>query len=796
MPVPKVRTGRLAPDKEALDYYNVPAKHWTQTDWDQIDMTKLDVGLHSDPTPTGAQALDRRNAVGEGWFPGKGDGYGDDAMKDMRIHIGGRLDVDEDVGTWDKPEDARMAVRYAAYDEGMMDLANELDALEVGNASTVMSSGTARDNAVAQMNSIRETLMKHGIDTVSYPNAEEGLEAAIDARINSPENLANESAELERAQQLRMESDRLYAQGDDLRGEELDLEATDIEDGLEMQRDELRKQAEAENLSYISLDPGNVRSADANFQKDMIGKPDMMGSATVPMLAGSAGLGALGMMAQRGDFAGMGAGLLDTANRFGETLVNDVLTGSQGVSNAIYGTDDVAPQVQFAPRTEAGTALTEGLTQDLMTGLESKGAFGDSLGLPSTMDLIEGGIGLYDEYVKPHLSERAEEGLGGALLAGSVMMPGRKSVNVNTADTRLGKQTAAAQTKSMEEQATQVREALAEQGGYETIAEDVVDLKSLPVLSRADLQDGVLMPTAGDRTMLGRLKRSSGIDVDTDLQGGPGYGALMDDWESTAAIANSYQNKVGQVAEAAGTDKVFGTYSPMRLPSANFSTMPSDVAMQQLQTLLGAGARYNPKLVDDINYKVAESGGKKNPNKDFPGILAPDAEAFLAQRGSSAVAARKAMLGEMAKAPYRDAGFPLVEQIYRDVSYPELHDRDIGEAGDLILRLDPNASTRNSDWHKSYGTVIPSQGQAGRFADTLPFQQLYRDGWNSLDGVMTESKLNKKGEWTTPRPLNQLEKTNTINWNKPQTQGAKTSGYQMVDEQLLDELERMGLLAP
>ena len=61
---------------------------------------------------------------------------------------------------------------------------------------------------------------------------------------------------------------------------------------------------------------------------------------------------------------------------------------------------------------------------------------------------------------------------------------------------------------------------------------------------------------------------------------------------------------------------------------------------------------------------------------------------------------------------------------------------------------------------------------------------------------MTESKLNKKGEWTTPRQLNQLEKTNTINWNKPQTEGAKTSGYQMVDEQLLDELERLGLLAP
>jgi hypothetical protein len=153
------------------------------------------------------------------------------------------------------------------------------------------------------------------------------------------------------------------------------------------------------------------------------------------------------------------------------------------------------------------------------------------------------------------------------------------------------------------------------------------------------------------------------------------------------------------------------------------------------------------------------------------------------------------MLGEMGKAPYRDAGFPLVEQIYRDVAYPELHDADIGESGSLLLKLDPNAPTRTSDWHRSYGTVIPGQG-AGRLAGSLPFSQLYRDAWGQLEGVKTESKLNKKGEWTTPRLLNQLEKTNTINWNKPQTEGAKTRGFQMVDEQLLDELERLGLLAP
>ena len=791
MPVPKVRTGRLAPDQEALDYYDTPVKHWTQTSWDQIDMDKLDVGLHVDPTPTGAQAIDRRYAVSEGWFPGKERGVGDDAMMDLRIHKGNVLEGIGDPGTWDKPADALYALKEAARNQGNTSLLTDLELIGDGSlASTIVSSGSARDTALAEMNAIREALKANDIDTLSYQNFEEGVDAAVDAAINSPENLARESAELDRAAQLRSQSDAAYAAGDDYLGEQLDMDATDIEDGLEIAREQLREQAEQGNQSYIVLDPGNVRSADAAFKKENIGKPDMMGSTTVPYLAGLAGLGATGsFLASQG--LGEAAGdVLPALRNLGTTLFNDAQTGAQKLQRGLTGTD-----IGEFGRLDEGTPT--GLGQAVATDVGNYISGIDLNPFPGEYTVGEA-LGDAGEFIEGlGLSQRQEDVLGGgALLASMIGLPGKKTVVADTVDTRLGKQTAAANTKSLENQATRVREALAEEGGYETVAEDVVDLQSLPVLSRSDLEGAVLMPTAGDRTMLGRLKRSSGIEVDADLQGGPGYGALKGDWESTADIANSYQDKVQQVAEAAGTDKVLGTYSPMRLPSANFSTMPAEVAAQQVQTLLGAGARFNPKLVDEINRTVAESGGKKKPNRDFPGILSPDAEAFLAQRGSAAVNARKAMLGEMAKAPYRDAGFPLVEQIYRDVSYPELHGRDIGEAGDLILRLDPNASTRTSDWHRSYGTVIPSQGQAGRLAGTLPFSQLYRDAWNQLEGVKTESKLNKKGEWTTPRLLNQLEKTNTVNWNKPQTEGAKTRGFQMVDEQLLDELERLGLLAP
>lgn len=782
MPIPKVRTGRLAPDQEALDYYDTPVKHWTHTDWDQIDMSKVDVGLHSDPTPGGLQAADRR------MYNQLMIGRGDDVTKDMRIHVGNSLHTD-DVGHWDIPGYAKDAILGSLYDENPVLAAQ----FEKAFPNTSIASSTIKGDprAIEEMAAIRQWLLDNDIQTISYTNAEEGLQGAVDAATTNPEWLAFEQEQLSKIQALRMDSARAERNGDMDLSEQINDEANMLEDELEYARDDAVRQAEDANVSYISLDPGNVRSADAAFQKDMIGKPDMMGSATTPMLGALAGLGATGsVLASQSPRESLSQGW-EALKGLGETFYNDASRAAEGLHYGLTGDRMDAPELNAAKETPLGSALAEDFGE-YVSGIDLNPFPGEY----TVGQALTDATGAYNQYLKPYLSERQEAGLGGsALMASMIGLPGKKNVVTNTVDTRLGKQTPAARTRSMEEQATRVREALAEEGGYETIAEDVVDLQSLPVLSRSDLEGGVFMPTAGDGTMHARLKRSSGIDVDADLQGGPGYGALYDDWESTADIANSYQDKVRQVAEAAGTDKVFGSYNPMRLPSASFSTMPAEVASQQLQTLLGAGARYNPKLVDEINRAVAESGGKKNPNRDFPGILSPDAEAFLAQRGSAPVSARKAMLSEMAKAPYRDAGFPLVPQIYRDVSYKELHNRDVGETGDLILRLDPNAPTRTSDWHRSYGTVIPSQGKAARLAGTAPFSVVYRDPWEQLKGVMTESKLNKKGEWTTPRLLNKLEKTNTINWNKPGTEGAKTSGFQLIDEQLLDELQRRGLLA-
>lgn len=549
-----------------------------------------------------------------------------------------------------------------------------------------------------------------------------------------------------------------------------------------------------EVLETVTPDPSNIRSVNAAFDPKYKGANILGGSAAAALIP-SATIGALAGMSPMD----AGAATLDVASRIAETVPNELLQGSQMLSNELYGTDYAAPQVDFAPSTGAGEALSGALMEDLGTFMRDTPLGQDVMGA------LEAGTNFYNDYIEPNLSESWKNVLGGSMMAGGALaMPLRRTV-VNTADTRLGNQTAAAGRKMMENQPAQIREALAEAGDYETVVSDTYDLRDLPVLSADDLRGAALMPTLGDRTAYGKLEKVQGqtLDKPLQLQSGPQYGmASLDNtdnpaaWESTEDIAKSYQNKVQQVAEDAGTDNVLGIYSPMKTESANFSTMPAEVALRQFQQLVGEGAQYDPAMVRAIDEAVRSSGGDSNPWKDFPGIMSDEAEEWLTRPLKGLPAARKAMLNTMKGAPFRDAGFPLIDQIYRDISVPELAGRDVGESGDIIMRLDPRGATDNYSNHRSYGTRIPGE-VIGRLDGTLPHGGLYIDPYRDLEGAMTTSKYDKKKEtWSTPRPLNSLEKTNTVAWNKPKTKDARTKGYQMGTDELVDYLLQQSLLRP
>lgn len=975
------------PSPEALAYYNTPVKHWTHTNWDEIDMSKVDVGLHSDPTKDAIQAKDRRlnsNLMGM---------LGDDTMKDMRIHVGNSIHA-EDVGTWDVPSVTYRGI-LNALEERDWDLAERFSQ-EFSDGAALSDRSTIKGDAgaVEDMGAMRQWLLDNDIDTIQYQNTSEGADLAADAATTSPEWLSFEADMLQRAEDYYQQSNK-YRETDWAKFDELQQKGLEIEDELEYARDEVLQQAAADNLSYISLDPGNVRDANAAFSKENIGKAGMMlgvgGMALLPSEESEAstmdvarklaansgatqvattggtykkagdifsregvtgdildygaglghgtqhlgdnafslevnpkpqftpdftsseqmgdrtfggianlnvlnvlpepirsqvaqdilgrldvgGVGAIGarsyndvmgaknpqilddggIVTQKGTYqygfggkneglvpylerqaqefpdreyeikpeklaatgamvrrikslaplgtlgalgalssndtaaADIGAGVLDVASRGGEMLVNDLLQGSQSVSNAIYNTRDAAPQVRFAPRTEAGNALSEGLMSDLGNYLNYSGLVE---GMPSTSDLIGMGVDAYKEYVQPHLSERQEMGLGGGLLAASTLMPGSKAAKAgdwvtdtrtvvrNTEGERLGRQTGPRRDAMLEDPAGSVREEIARAGNYETIVSGVPDHRNLPVLRASDLEGGVVMPTAGDRTMAGILEQVQGqrLSNPLDLQAGPVYGMVNPDaWESTPTIARSYQDKVRKVAEDAGTDRVFGMYSPMAIGSAEFSTMPAEAFLRQMLDLEQAGARFNPRMVDAID------AAARKVNPDFPGILSPDAESFVATNSMAGV--RKAILREARKAPYKDSGFPIVDQIMRDISVPELLGHQAGQSGDIILRLDPRGQTHSMSNHRSYGEVIPG-GIKGRLAESAPFETLYPDAWRQLEGVTTSSGK---------RELNRLEKISTVNWNKPGG-NAKTSGYQKITDQYLEDLVKRGLLKP
>lgn len=726
MPIVKVRTGRLAPDQEALDYYDTPVKHWSQTEWDQIDMEKLDVGLHTDPTPSGAQALDRRDAVADGWFPGKSGGVGDDAMMDMRIHVGNELRVMDDPGTWDKPEDARMALSNAAYDAGNPGLMKDLDLLEAGNASTVASSGTAREQAVAQMNAIREALAANDIQTIAYKNAEEGTEAAVDAVTSNPEMLAREAAELERARSLRDQATVAERDGDFDLGEQLDMEATDIEDGIEMAREEAREAALDENISYISLDAGNVRFADADFQKDAIGKPDMRGSATVPMLGGSAALGALGTLAQTEGAVGLGAGVLDSANRFGELFVNDFLKAGQGLSNALYDTRHDAPQVEFAPKTGAGDVLSEGVMNDLGRALQSKGYFGEALGLPSGMDIIEGVGDAYKTYVKPHLSDRAEQGLGGGALlaslfglpAGSVGRDARHLKRVGDADL------ADALDMKLE--------------GGALVAPERVDPQALigrPFVS--NMADN----SAGDRSVITQI---DGVDIPGVIREG-GYDYMrqprnVEDgrlWTSEKGAVTGILN-AAQEAEALPGARGSAVMMPWGMSpagSSDFAQFSADLGVQHGQQIL------DPRTIAALDERIrtGTGTGALGPVPDWVGLAEATPEYLTALGGK-----RKNVLAALDE--FRNEGTLNLSQIRQAVGDAEA---TLGYTPAGVLRvgeIDRGRGVMDQSYHQTYSKGVPGtyMGNLNPGASILdvPSAQL-RSGINLNEkyGPLTGDKL-------------------------------------------------------
>ena len=754
MPIPKVRVGRLAPDQEALDYYDTEVKHWTPHSWDQLDMGRLDMGLHTDPTTGGVQAMDRRSNAkllkGEA-------GLGANEMRDMRIHIGREL-VSNDAGLWDVPEEARRTISNALADEDW-ELGELFEESFPGGSMSRQSTINGNPRAIEDQAAMRQWLMDNEFDTITYKNREEGVDNAVDAAINNDEFIKYEYETKQKIKDLEMQAAEAGRREDFDLEEELDLQANALDDELQYQRDDAMRQAEADNISHISLNPGNVRSADANFQRDMIGKPDMQGSATVPTMAGSAALGSLMSLAQNDDVRqgalDVGAGVLDSASRLGETVVNDLLTGSQMLSNSIYDTRDAAPQVQFAPRTEAGNTLSEGIMNDVGSALESKGLFGEALGVPSGMDLIKGGMKWYSDELKPYLSERQEQALGGsALLASMIGLPVPKTAK------HLKRKGDAAVVNDRDIQV---------EGGA-LVPHQQLDPESL--INRPYVSN-MADTSAGDNSVITSV---DGVPVNVERQGGFDYMRQPDNvndgrlWASEKGAVTGILNAAGEAMELPGAQG-----SPLLLPwsmtpgrSSDFAHFSADLGVQHAQNSL------DPRLFSDIDRRIRSgTGNMKNdaaPVQNWVGLAnatPADLQAIGGQR-KNVIRALDEFRGEGAldQSTIRHA----VGDAEATNTYTPAQVLRVGE-------IDMDRGMLDESRHNTY-----SRGVAGEYLGSLNPGASVLDDPNLIlrSGVNLRDKYGPKKD-TLPSPQGKAMQSNAIG---------------VLSEQLIEEWIKAGVFGP
>lgn len=735
MPLPKVRTGRLAPDQEALDYYDTEVKHWTPNSWDQIDMDRLDLGLHTDPTVGGTQALDRKMSTKYQ------SGLGANEMRDMRIHLGNEL-VSNDAGLWDVPEDARGTISNALADHDW-ELGELFEESFPGGSMSRESTLGGNKTAIEDQAAMRQWLTDNEFDTISYKNREEGLDAAVDNALSSEDFIKWEYAQKEKIKDLEMQAAEAGRREDFDLEEELDLQANALDDELQYEKETAIREAQENNISHISLNPGNVRSADANFQRDMIGKPDMQGSATPGMLGTLAGLGATGsVLASQSPSESLSQGW-EALKGLPQMLLDDAQAGAEGLHYGLTG-DRIDPSV---PQLNRETPLGNALGQDIgnyISGIDLNPFPGEYTIGEAASDVG----GLYNEYVKPHLSERQEAGLGGGALMASL-------IGANPAS-----RTSAHLKRVGDADVVNARDIQVEGGALAPAQK--VDPESLidrPYVSNmADT-------SVGDNSVITSV---DGVPVDVERQGGFDYMRQpqnVEDGRLWASDRGAVSGILNAAEEAMALPGAQG--SPLMLPwsmtpgrSSDFAHFSADLGMQHGRQVL------DPEIKLAIDDRIRRgTGNMKNeaaPVPDWVGIDNATPE-YLAGIGGKRKNVLKAMdeyrsAGALDQSTIRHAvGDDVATNSYIPAQTLRVGELDLdrgmladsrhntynsGVAGEYLGNLNPGASILddpNAILRK--GTNL--RDKYGTRADTLPSNQ-GKAMQSNVIGVLTEPVIN---EW-------------------------------------------------
>lgn len=289
--------------------------------------------------------------------------------------------------------------------------------------------------------------------------------------------------------------------------------------------------------------------------------------------------------------------------------------------------------------------------------------------------------------------------------------------------------------KTLENPAVAQREMNAAQNQYRTDFEET-DLGPRTIIEPEDMMGRILIPNRGDPSNVGILRMVGGQDVgEIPVQGGYKFSQQNVDqglgWASNFGVARGAHNRLIKMADDAKQEPL-AVYNRMESDSTNFSTPPAESLMTQ--------ARQLPLSKQD---KAAFDEELRASYPQWVGLDSPQAMDQLMGTGDFAGQGlgkmRTAFSTIMAKAKYRDKGFPVYRETIEAVNSPELADTPYGASGISMYSPRLDESVRAIDTHKSYNTGMPGD-YFGGLEKSVPFNVMFPDAYNMLRREMTKPK--------------------------------------------------------
>lgn len=251
------------------------------------------------------------------------------------------------------------------------------------------------------------------------------------------------------------------------------------------------------------------------------------------------------------------------------------------------------------------------------------------------------------------------------------------------------------------------------------VVEEGANMLPKKVISPEEMQGGVAIPLAGDRSAAGKIvEEIEGIPMSVVLEGGgdfmrrnPGKA-----WASDKGVLSTIAKRIEMARESGAP--IYGVHTSMSPLSVDFNTMATETLLNRLD--IRSLRKKDIKEFDEAVRSVKGQQGKlKAPN--FPGLADPDLREKL-MKGSGGQ--RDAFVKTMAKDKFAKLGFPEVAPSRLAITETELLNVPRGASGYTIAKMDPEARIVQETGHKSYPYDLLGD-YVGGFESLLPVEVMY-----------------------------------------------------------------------